>query len=348
MMTFSHLRTGRWLTRAVALVAIGVSLYLDLGALFVVPILFVLIVPFEKMFPRHRSQRIRRPHAGLDVSYALASPAMNAIGVAVSIVVGLISLAWLPGLLIRPLVGMLPTSVVPFVGIALFDMAIYWVHRWSHEVPALWRFHSVHHSTEHLDWISGFRNHPFDGAIVAPPFFFLLAAGFDATFTGALAVIQFVLGLFLHANVRWRLRPLHRLLITPEFHHWHHTNEVEAHNSNYSVFLPLWDLLFGTYYMPRNKRPLRYGVNDDMPMTMAGQLRYPFHGVRSARQMIRHPWRSLRAGCTTVRRIVKGVRHSTFRPRTVRPKPGEPCIWATQPPTTPVPTPAETPVSADV
>ena len=140
----------------------------------------------------------------------------------------------------------------PFVGIALFDMAIYWVHRCSHEVPALWKFHSVHHSTVHLDWISGFRNHPFDGAIVAPPFFFLFAAGFDATFTGALAVIQIVLGLFLHANVRWRLRPLHRVVITPEFHHWRHANEVEAHNSNYSVFLPLWDMVFGTYYMSRN------------------------------------------------------------------------------------------------
>jgi sterol desaturase/sphingolipid hydroxylase (fatty acid hydroxylase superfamily) len=332
MMTFSHPRTGRWLTRAVALAAIGMSLYLDLGAMFVVPILFVLVVPFEKMFPRHRSQRIRRPHAALDVSYALASPAMNAIGIGVAIVVGLVSLAWLPGLLIRPLVGMLPPAVLPFVGIALFDMAIYWVHRWSHEVPALWRFHSVHHSTEHLDWVSGFRNHPFDGAIVAPPFFFLIAAGFDATFTGALAVIQLVLGLFLHANVRWRLRPLHRLLITPEFHHWHHADEIEAHNSNYSVFLPLWDLMFGTYYMPRNKRPIRYGVSEDMPMTMAGQLRYPFHDVRSPRQMIRHPWRSSGAGWRTVRRTVAGVRRSTFRPRTVRPRPGEPCTWATNPP----------------
>jgi len=108
----------------------------------------------------------------------------------------------------------------------------------------------VHHSTEQLDWVSGFRNHPFDGAIVAPPFFFLIAAGFDATFTGVLAVVQLVTGLFLHANVRWRWRPLHRIVITPEFHHWHHANETDAHNSNYSVFLPLWDIVFGTYYMP--------------------------------------------------------------------------------------------------
>ena len=332
MMTLTHPRTGRWLARMVALTAIGVSLAFDRSGLFVVPLLFVLVVPFEKLFPRHRGQRVRRPHASLDVSYALASPVMNAIGIAAAIVVGVFSLAWLPGLAIRPLVAMLPAAALPFVGIALFDLAIYWVHRWSHEVPALWKYHAVHHSTEHLDWISGFRNHPFDGAIVAPPFFFLLAAGFDATFTGALAVIQIVLGLFLHANVRWRLRPLHRVVITPEFHHWHHANEVEAHNSNYSVFLPLWDLVFGTYYMPRNKRPMRYGVSDDMPMTMAGQLRFPFRSVRSPKQMFRHPWHSLRAGATALRRVVAGVWASTTRPRTLRPKPGEPCTWAVEPP----------------
>ena len=178
----------RWFARAFAVAAIGASLLLDLSAWIVVPVLFVLVVPFEKLFPRHRDQRVRRPLAGLDTSYALAAPAFNVIAIAVAIVVGFASLAWIPGLMIRPFVAMIPPALLPFVGIALFDVAIYWVHRWSHEVPALWRFHSVHHSTEHLDWVSGFRNHPFDGAIVAPPFFFLLAAGFDATFTGALAI----------------------------------------------------------------------------------------------------------------------------------------------------------------
>ena len=70
-----------------------------------------------------------------------------------------------------------------------------------------------------------------------------------------LAVVQIVTGLFLHANVRWRWRPLHRVVITPEFHHWHHADEAVADNSNYSVFLPVWDILFGTYLMPADRRP---------------------------------------------------------------------------------------------
>ena len=223
------------------------------------PVLFVLVVPFEKLFPRHR-QRVRRPAVGTDIAYALAQPLMVVAGTAVAVVVAVASLAWLPGLALRPLVSMLPSTPRLVLGVVLFDLVAYWAHRWSHEVPFLWRFHAVHHSTEHLDWISGFRSHPFDGALVAPPFIFLLAAGFSAEFAGALAIIQLVTGLFLHANVRWRLRPLQRVVATPEFHHWHHADEHRGAQHQ------LLDLPAGVgravRHVPRPERPPAavYGV----------------------------------------------------------------------------------------
>jgi sterol desaturase/sphingolipid hydroxylase (fatty acid hydroxylase superfamily) len=33
-------------------------------------------------------------------------------------------------------------------------------------------------------------------------------------------------------------------------HRWHHTGEAEARDKNFAGQLPLWDILFGTYYMP--------------------------------------------------------------------------------------------------
>jgi sterol desaturase/sphingolipid hydroxylase (fatty acid hydroxylase superfamily) len=323
-----------WIFRLVALATVATSVAIDRSIVFLLPVLFLLVVPFEKMFPRHRGQRIRRPQAALDVRYALTAALFGIASIAVGLIIAVVSLAWLPGLALRPLVAMLPGWLMPFVGVAVFDLAIYWAHRWSHEVPVLWRFHAVHHSTEHLDWISGFRNHPFDGAVVAPPAVFLLAAGFDAEFTGVLAVVQVITGLFLHANVRWRWKPLQRIVITPEFHHWHHSYEPDAHCSNYSVFLPLWDIMFGTYYMPTNRRPVRYGVSEDMPTTMWGQLRFPFRGVRTVSQMLRHPWRSIRDGMRVPKRIVIDVWRSSTRPRTLRPKPGDPLPWALIPPST--------------
>lgn len=305
---------NRWLSVALALGLVVVGVVMDRGTLVVVPVIFLLVVPFEKLFPRHR-QRLRRPGLGTDIAYALAGPALNAVGIAVAVVVGVVSLAWVPGLALRPVVALVPSSVLPFVGIALFDLAIYWTHRWYHEVPFLWRFHAIHHSPDHMDWISGFRSHPLDGTLIAPAFFFLLAAGFDAQFTGALALVQIVLGIFLHANVRWRLRPLHRIVMTPEFHHWHHANEPGAIQSNYSAFLPVWDQVFGTYFMPRHRRPQRYGVTEHVPAGMVAQLRHPFRGMGNPSWVVRHPVRAARAGARFTGRLVVAMKRSALRPR---------------------------------
>jgi sterol desaturase/sphingolipid hydroxylase (fatty acid hydroxylase superfamily) len=308
-----------WFATGLVMVATAIALgFFDRSPLFAIPVLFVLVVPFEKRFPRHPGQRLRRPALGTDLAFALASPALTFAGLLVALPVAIASLAWLPGLALRPIVGMLPGWSVTPAAVALFDLSIYWAHRWGHEVPMLWRFHSIHHSTETLDWVSGFRGHPLDGLILAPVVVFLMAAGFDPEITGALAAVQIVTGIFLHANVRWRWRPLHRIVITPEFHHWHHANEPEAINTNYSVFLPLWDMVFGTYRMPRDRRPDRYGVSEAVPAGIAAQLRHPMRGFGNPLRVARHPWRSLRSGVRWVRALLVDVRRSTFR-STARP-----------------------------
>ena len=78
-----------------------------------------------------------------------------------------------------------------------------------------------------------------------------LAAGFSGpSLPACIAVVQIV-----HRIVRStptygaRWRALQRVVSTPEFHQWHHADEADAHNANYSIFLfDLWDLLFGIYY----------------------------------------------------------------------------------------------------
>ncbi len=306
-------RIPRWFTVLFALAVAGGGLAIDREGLGAVIALFVIVVPFEKLFPRHR-QPIRRKLWRTDIAYGLAQPLLIVPGIVVAVIVGLLSFAWLPGLAIRPLVGMLPEWGRYAAGFLLFDATFYWAHRWSHEVPFLWRFHSIHHSTEHLDWVSGLRAHPLDGAILAPPIIFLIAAGFEAEYAGVLAVIQIVTGLFLHANVRWRWKWFHRLVITPEFHHWHHTNEPEAISTNHSAFLPLWDTLFGTYHMPEDRRPSVYGVDEAVPETMLGQLRYPFRGLPSPLWVLRHPVLTHRRLRHALRRGYHQVRNSTLRP----------------------------------
>src|SRR5580658_5239021 len=168
----------RW--RAVALLVFLAGVVAAYPAtLATVALLLVVVVPFEKLFPRHR-QPFLRPGLGTDLAWGLAQPALKVAGTAAGIVIALASLAWLPGLLLRPLVTRMPFEVRAVIAVVLFDALAYWGHRWSHQVEFLWRFHCVHHSSERMDWISGVRSHPFDGTVLAPPIVLLLAAGFGA------------------------------------------------------------------------------------------------------------------------------------------------------------------------
>jgi sterol desaturase/sphingolipid hydroxylase (fatty acid hydroxylase superfamily) len=276
-------------------------------ALLPVALLFVVVVPFEKFFPRHK-QRFLRPGLGTDVAWAIAQPALKLVATAVGVVIGLASLVWLPALLLRPAVAMMPYWARDLVAVVLFDALAYWGHRWSHEVPFLWRFHSVHHSSGKMDWISGVRSHPLDGTVLAPPIVVLLAAGFGAKLTGVLAIIQIVTGLFLHANVRWRWRPLQRLVATPEFHHWHHSSEPDALNMNFSALLPIWDMAFGTWFMPGGgRRPEVYGTVTPVPEGIVGQLLWPFRGLRNPARILRHPRAELRLAGAALRRGLRQI-----------------------------------------
>ena len=82
-------------------------------------------------------------------------------------------------------------------------------------------------------------------------------------------------GFFIHANLRWRFGWLEWLISTPGFHHWHHTND-EHINRNYASMLPWMDKLFGTWYMPKNQWPAKYGIDTPTARGLMGQLLQPF------------------------------------------------------------------------
>lgn len=295
-------RRAPYTRRTKVMIALGsaaafASLFVGNTTLYAIAFLFVISWPLERLFRRHPVP-VRRLALRTDLAYAAAQVPLQFVGVIAGFIIGGLSLAWLPGLLIRPWVTSLPTVVQVFGGVLVFDLLVYWAHRWGHTVPLFWRFHAVHHSTKHLDWISGFRAHPFDGVFIAPAIAFFIGAGVDNRVTGGLAVLQFFVGLGAHLNVRFRLRPLWPLVMTPEFHHWHHELSKEANHSNYSTFLPLWDIVFRTYRMPRDQRPQRYGINGPMPDGIVQQLVFPFRGLRTSwrtRRQARRDGRTLAA-----------------------------------------------------
>jgi sterol desaturase/sphingolipid hydroxylase (fatty acid hydroxylase superfamily) len=114
----------------------------------------------------------------------------------------------------------------------------------------LWRFHAVHHSAEHLDWLAAHREHPIDGLLTQicqnlP--FFVVGVRMDAI--GALVVFRGAWALFVHSNVRLPLGPFRWLLGAPELHHWHHAR-VTPTRHNFANLAPWLDLLFRTHHLP--------------------------------------------------------------------------------------------------
>jgi sterol desaturase/sphingolipid hydroxylase (fatty acid hydroxylase superfamily) len=192
----------------------------------------------------------------------------------------------------------LPLWVQAVLVLVIQDVLLYWVHRLFHH-PWAWRFHAVHHSPTLLDWTSTARFHP-----VNQVFSFCLAdaavllLGFSDQALAALAVFNVAYSAFVHANVNWTFGPFRHVLASPVFHRWHHTTEKEGLDKNFAPTFPVLDVLFGTFYLPADKLPERFGCGDpDMPESFLGQLVYPFRrpGKRSLGPLAARA--ALGAGC---------------------------------------------------
>jgi len=168
----------------------------------------------------------------------------------------------------------LPRAAQIALAIVLVDLVAYWTHRAIFHASPLWRFHAIHHSAERLDWLAAARNHPLAPAIAALAHGLpLVALGIDPRVLVAVAPIFGVWAVFIHANVPFRFGPLRYVVATPLFHRWHHARDV--HGVNFAGLLPIWDILFGTFYCPAHE-PEAFGTRDPVPTTLLGQLAHPF------------------------------------------------------------------------
>ncbi len=163
------------------------------------------------------------------------------------------------------------------------DFVMYSTHRLFHSVH-LWRFHAVHHSSEHLEWISAARFHPVDQilhGILADVVMLLLGIPPEVL----VWLTPFTVGssALVHANLDWDFGIFRYLLVSPLYHRWHHTSAERGGSSNFAGTFPLFDMIFGTFSLPAEQRPDRYGLDDPhFPKDFIGQIRHPFAPARSA------------------------------------------------------------------
>jgi lathosterol oxidase len=241
-------------------------------------------IPLERLFALRGDQPVFRRQWVVDLTYFFINSLLVEILTILTLKPALILFDWARVGSVSHTVTSLPLFVQVPALLLVADFTQYWVHRTFHVMPFLWPFHAIHHSIEEMDWLAGSRLHLIDVIVTRGltyvPIFVL---GFSQQ---ALMVYVFIVAAqatFIHANVRWEFRPVRSLIATPAFHHWHHSAERQAVDKNFAVHTPLWDILFGTYYLP-DRWPTAYGLcgRRDVPARWVTQLMYPFRRRGSA------------------------------------------------------------------
>ena len=173
------------------------------------------------------------------------------------------------------------TALLALLAFVLADLGKYLIHRASHSLPVLWRFHLAHHQPSRLSALNALRLHPvnmaYNAAIDTVP---LLLFGVSPAIAAVIAALRATVGVLHHANLdletgrQW-------LVNAPSYHRNHHDVDVNAANHNFASTLIVWDRLFGT--LRRAPTPTLVGVaptSHRLPVGYLGQTLYPWCGDR--------------------------------------------------------------------
>lgn len=240
-------------------------------------ILVAIFVPLER-WCAVRPAKMWRKQAGVDLAWYFINSLLPAAVLSVPLALLARTLRELDPGGFYSLVASWPLWVKLVLVLVVNDVGAYWGHRALHASSFLWRFHAVHHSAEHLDWLVNTRAHPFDMVFtrlsgLAPVYLLGLAQSTGASIDPAVALIA-IFGtfwtFFIHANLRIRLGPLEWFISSPAFHHWHHTRD-DHRDRNFAFVFPVIDRLFGTAWLPK-KWPSVYGVNEKISPNLSGQF----------------------------------------------------------------------------
>lgn len=211
--------------------------------------LFCILAILEKFYPRRQAlfPTLRRWRTNISISVlntALARLLIPIAGVGAALVaqdrnMGLFNQIAAPGW----------AEMVLFL--LAFDLTIYLQHRLFHRVPFLWRLHRMHHTDPDYDVTTGNRFHPLSILISGLIKTSLIALAGPTP--GSVVVAEILLNatsMFNHSNLKLPVffdRVLRLLIVTPDMHRLHHSEDPVEHNRNFGFNFPWWDRLLGTY-----------------------------------------------------------------------------------------------------
>lgn len=164
------------------------------------------------------------------------------------------------------------------VFVLLSDFLSYWFHRLLHK-KYIWPVHAVHHGPHHVDWTTSYRFHPLN--LVINPWLvtsIMILMGISPVNILLVSPLELFMAYFVHSNLNITLGPFKYLIATPVFHRWHHSYCESGVAMNFGAIFSLWDVLFGTIYLPEKILPNVYGIPDEkIDEGIFNQLIFPFY-----------------------------------------------------------------------
>lgn len=164
------------------------------------------------------------------------------------------------------------------LAMVVVEFGQYWAHRLCHTFETLWRIHALHHSTDPLYIVAAGRSHPINAFLVTfCGFLPMVALGAGAEILLIHSGFIAVQGFFQHSNYLPKTHYLDYFFATPCIHRWHHSTVIEESCTNYGNNLTCWDLAFGSFFRPVDRRaPAHVGIDGMDFGGLASQLASPF------------------------------------------------------------------------
>ncbi|MFC5193192.1 sterol desaturase family protein [Algoriphagus aquatilis] len=243
-----------------------------------------IFIPIELFLPKHLDQSKFHPEWRTDLAYFIYSHLLvQALGIIIR-TPAIISFSGLPIAEIHAAVSSIAFPLQLLIALVVSDLFQWTIHFLFHKVPFLWKFHAIHHSIKNIDWLAGSRIHFVDLILVRSfTFIPLYVLGFSTPVFLTYLVWVSIQAVLAHSNTKLNFGFLRYLLVTPQYHHWHHAADPKYYDKNFAIHFPFIDMIFGTYLEKGNEWPERTGLNEEMPTTFLGQTIHPFKSKEKIR-----------------------------------------------------------------
>lgn len=163
--------------------------------------------------------------------------------------------------------------MIAFIG---RDFCDYLIHRIMH-TKWMWPTHAAHHSDTHVNAFSTFRVHFFEPILMGLTYTMVLTWLQLPELLPLVVLLATIHNMYVHMDLDWDHGPFKYVLASPRFHRWHHADVPEAYGKNLANLFPIFDVIFGTYYVPGPCRAtmgaLSSGIEDKNPVLI---WVYPF------------------------------------------------------------------------